>query len=172
MLLPLFLHILTIGLFTFGGGYAMISALQQDLVTRHGWLTPAEFSNGVAVGQVTPGPLMLMVAFLGYKMAGFWGALAGTVALFGPSFVAVLVLSRHYHHLASSPRVAAALKGVNAVVVGLLAAAAVDLGRGTLANPGVWAVTALSLLLLSLAPRRDPAWVILGAGVAGILFLH
>jgi chromate transporter len=171
MLGPLFLHVLAIGVFTFGGGYAMISALQQDLVTRHGWLTPSEFSNGVAVGQVTPGPLMLMVAFLGYKMAGFWGALAGTVALFVPSFVAVLVLSRHYHRLASSPRVAAALRGVNAAVVGLLAAAAVDLGRG-LANPGVWAVTALSLLLLSLAPRRDPAWVILGAGVAGVLFLR
>lgn len=68
-----FLNILSVGCFTFGGGYAMISALQQSIVVRHGWLSSEEFSNGVAVGQITPGPLMIMVAFLGFKIAGFWG---------------------------------------------------------------------------------------------------
>lgn len=89
MLWSFVLSALAIGSFTFGGGYAMISALEQDFVARHAWLTPAEFSNGVAIGQLTPGPLMIMIAFMGYKSAGFWGALLGTIALFLPSFVCV-----------------------------------------------------------------------------------
>jgi chromate transporter len=168
---PVFLHILAIGALTFGGGYAMISALQQDLVARHGWLSPAEFSNGVAAGQVTPGPLMLMVAFLGYKLAGIWGALAATVALFAPSFLAVLLLGRSLDRLVLSPRLAAALKGVNAAVAGLLAAAALDMGRRSLTDPVLWALAAVSLAALGLSRRQDPTWIILGAGVAGALLL-
>lgn len=69
-----FISTFVMGSLTFGGGYSMISALQQDLVARHVWLTPREFSNS----QITPGPLMM----IGYKMAGFWGTLLGTLGLF------------------------------------------------------------------------------------------
>lgn len=172
MLGAFFLRVLAIGTFTFGGGYAMVSALQQDLVTRHGWLTPGEFSNGVAVGQVTPGPLMIMIAFLGYKIAGVWGALLGTVGLFAPSFVAVLVLSRYYQRFKASPRLEAALKGVSAAVAGLLAAASVDLARTALGHPATIIIAAASAALIAGTRRLDPGWVLLASGVAGALLLR
>lgn len=162
MLGAFFLRVLAIGTFTFGGGYAMVSALQQDLVTRHGWLTPGEFSNGVAVGQVTPGPLMIMIAFLGYKIAGVWGALLGTVGLFAPSFVAVLVLSRYYQRFKASPRLEA----------GLLAAASVDLARTALGHPATIIIAAASAALIAGTRRLDPGWVLLASGVAGALLLR
>ncbi len=172
MLGAFFLRVLAIGAFTFGGGYAMISALQQDLVTRHGWLTPGEFSNGVAVGQVTPGPLMVMVAFIGYRIAGVWGALLGTVGLFTPSFVAVLVLGRYYKRLRVSPRLEAALKGVSAAVAGLLAAASVDLARTALGHPATAVMAAAGAALIAGTRRLDPGWAILASGLAGALLLH
>lgn len=172
MLWRFFLSSLAIGCLTFGGGYAMVSALQRELVVRHGWLTPGEFSSGVAVGQVTPGPLMVMVAFMGYKIAGAWGALLGTVALFAPSFVLVLLLARSFDRVRANPRVAAALRGVNAAVVGLLLAATLDLGRASLtaATPTLLALAAFVLILGPF--RRQPTWVLVAAGLLGVVLLR
>lgn len=171
MLWPFFLNILAIGSLTFGGGYAMISALQQDLVVRNAWLTSEEFSNSVAVGQITPGPLMIMVAFMGYKIAGFPGALLGTLGLFLPSFVLVLFLSRYYQRLQGNPVVEAALKGINAAVVGLLAAATLDLARSSFSSVEAVVIAVTGILLMGPA-RREPAWVLLSAGLAGAWFLR
>jgi chromate transporter len=135
ILWELFINVLSIGCFTFGGGYAMISALQQNLVFQHGWLSMEEFSNGVAAGQITPGPLMILVTFLGFKIAGFWGALLGTLGLFLPSFIVVLAISRNYQKIKDNSAVKACLKGINASVVGIIAAAGFDMAKSNLYNP-------------------------------------
>lgn len=171
MLWSFFLRSLAIGCLTFGGGYAMISALHQEFVTRQGWLTPQEFSNGVAVGQLTPGPLMIMIAFVGYKLAGFWGAVLGTVALFIPSACLVLILAPYYQKVRAAPAVQAALKGVNAAVVALLMSASIDLGRASLSSLQPVCILVLALILLN-RTGLDTGWVLVIAGIAGALFVR
>ena len=85
MLWEFFLITLKVGTFAYGGAYAMIAPLHYDLVTRLGWLTETQFSSSVAVGQITPGPLMVMVGSMGYKIAGVPGATRGTIGLFPPT---------------------------------------------------------------------------------------
>jgi chromate transporter len=149
----------------------MISTLQQDLVTRLGWLTSAEFSNGVAVGQVTPGPLMIMIAFMGYRIAGFWGALLGTIALFLPSGIMVFVLAPQYEKTRDSVVVRAALKGINAAVVAVIAAAAMDLGANVMARPAYLVIAVIGVALMGFK-KIDPSWVLISAGAVGGLFLR
>jgi len=170
VLWPFFVRVLGIGAMTFGGGYAMISALQQELVARRAWLTQSEFGSGVAVGQITPGPLMIMIAFLGYKIAGIWGAFLGTIGLFMPSFLLVLLLSKYHERVKTSPITKAMLRGVNAAVVGLLAAAVVNLSIGSLSGITPLVIALAGALLIGLA-GIEPAWVLLGAGVLGALFI-
>jgi hypothetical protein len=93
-LLDLFITTFKVGALTFGGGYAMIPVLQHEFVDVRAWLTAREFADGIAVGQITPGPLMIMVAFMGYKIAGIVGALIGTIGLFGPTFILVILVGR------------------------------------------------------------------------------
>ena len=81
----------------------MITPLHYELVTHYGWMTEAEFSSAVAIGQVTPGPLMIMVAFMGYKIAGFAGATLGTLGLFLPSALIVLAIASSYLHRKDAP---------------------------------------------------------------------
>lgn len=166
-----FLNILSIGCFTFGGGYAMISALQQSLVFHHGWLSLEEFSNGVAVGQITPGPLMILVTFLGYKIAGFWGALLGTIALFLPSFIAVIAISHNYQKVKENLIVKAFLKGVNASIVGIIAVAAFDMSKLNLNNFTAAIITLVSGILILKFSDKDISWVLLMAGAVGGLVL-
>lgn len=166
-----FLNILSIGCFTFGGGYAMISALQQSLVFHHGWLSLEEFSNGVAVGQITPGPLMILVTFLGYKIAGFWGALLGTIALFLPSFIAVIAISHNYQKVKKNLIVKAFLKGVNASIVGIIAVAAFDMAKLNLNNFTAVIITLVSGILILKFSDKDISWVLLMAGAVGGLAL-
>lgn len=162
-----FLNILSIGCFTFGGGYAMISALQQSLVFQHGWLSLEEFSNGVAVGQITPGPLMILVTFLGFKIANFWGALLGTIGLFLPSFVATIVISRNYQKIKENSIVKASLKGVNASIVGIIAVAAFDMAKLNLNNLTTTIITLGAGILILKCSDKDISWILLIAGAIG-----
>ena len=172
MLWKFFLSTLAIGSLTFGGGYAMISALQQDFVAQNKWLSPVEFSNGVAVGQITPGPLMVMIAFMGYKVAGLWGAVLGTIGLFLPSFLMVMFLSRYFNKLKSNVIVQSALKGINAAVIGLLAAATIDLGIASFKNLAIGIISLLAGFLIIRFSKIEPAWIFIGAGVAGLIILR
>lgn len=167
-----FLNVLSIGCFTFGGGYAMISALQQSLVFHHGWLSSEEFSNGVAVGQITPGPLMILVTFLGFKIAGFWGALLGTIALFLPSFIIVIVISQNYQKIKENPTIKACLTSVNASIVGIIAAAAFDMAKSNLNNLTAIITTLGTGILILKFSDKDISWILLTAGLIGGYFLR
>ncbi|MCQ2410027.1 MAG: chromate transporter [Elusimicrobiaceae bacterium] len=123
--LRLFITFFKIGVFNFGGGYAMISFIQNEVVFKNHWLTTAQFTDVVAVSQVTPGPVGInMATYTGYAAAGdVWGAAAATLAVCLPSFLLMLWLGKYLLKNKSSARVQGVLAVLRPTVVGLIAAA-------------------------------------------------
>jgi chromate transporter len=155
---------LKIGLVFFGGGFALVPVLHHHLVTELGWLTPREFLDGLAISNLTPGPIAVLATFAGYRIAGVSGALAATIALFAPAVVLMLVISRQYTRFRNDRRAKRFLSGVNPAVAGLIASAAVLLGQDALASWRGFLLVGLSLLLL-VRLCWHPAFV-LGIGAA------
>lgn len=128
----LFVTFFKIGLFNFGGGYAMISFIQNEVVYKHAWLTTAEFTDVVAISQVTPGPVGInMATYTGYTAAdSVWGAFIATFAVCLPSFILMLAVSKFFLKHQKSPSVEAVFSGLRPAVIGLIAAAALVLCNG------------------------------------------
>lgn len=123
--LQLFFTFFKIGLFNFGGGYAMISFLQNEVVFKHAWLTTTQFTDVVAISQVTPGPVGInMATYTGYTVAEFWGATVATVALCLPSFLLMLFIGKWLLNNQHATRVQSVLGALRLAVIGLIAAAA------------------------------------------------
>ena len=127
--LQLFWTFLKIGLFNFGGGYAMISFIQNEVVYKHAWLTTAQFTDIVAVSQVTPGPVGInMATYAGFAAAGdVWGALIATTAVCLPSFILMILISKYFLKYQHTHCVEGTFAGLRPAVVGLIAAAALVL---------------------------------------------
>ena len=125
----LFYTFFKIGLFGFGGGYAMLSMIQGEVVTRYGWLTPQEFTDIVAISQMTPGPIGINSAtYVGFTATGsVWGSVIATLAVVLPSFIQMLVISKFFLKYQKHPTVEAVFSGLRPAVVGLLASAALVL---------------------------------------------
>jgi chromate transporter len=154
------------GALTFGGGYVIVPVLEAELVQGRHWLTPQAFVDAMALGQVTPGPVVITATFVGYTLAGLTGALVSTVAVFLPAFVFVVLVSLSLDRFRRSPGIQAFLRGLQPAVVGLMAAATATLVRhGVLDGPG--AVVAGAAFLLVWKLRVNPMWVVLGAGALG-----
>jgi len=151
------------GLGAYGGGFAIIPALQAS-VLGHGWVTAHQFTDAVAIGKLTPGPVLLMATFLGYLMHGPLGALVATVAIFSGPLLLVVTVGGWLARVRSRRPVRAALRGLTPAVVGLMAAAALTLGQA-LDGPAELAIAAAALLTLSRFPV-NPVWVMLLGGVA------
>lgn len=118
-----------ISLTLFGGGYVVIPALHELFVDNLGWLTSPEFADGIAIGQVTPGPIFITATFIGYLVAGFWGATVATVAMFTPPAVLTVLLSRFVDMIRDSQVVKAVLQGVRSAVIGMIFSSAVTIGQ-------------------------------------------
>ena len=159
-----------IGCVFFGGGFVLIPVLHHHLVTDLGWLTTRQFIDGVAISNLTPGPVAVLATFAGYHVAGIWGALAATAALFLPGFALMFVISRGYERFRNDARASRFLSGINPAVVGLLLGAAILLARSDLASWRGWAAAALSLLLVA-RYRWHPAPVLAMGAAAGYLGL-
>jgi chromate transporter len=170
VLLKLFAVLFAVNLLTVGGGYVTLPLLHRFFVEDFGWLTRQEFVDCVAVGQVTPGPMTLMNAFIGHKAAGVTGAVIATVASYLPSVTVVTLVSRYYLQLRSSRAVAAVARGVTPAVVGMLLAVTLDLSRTSLVAPLPTALAAGSFALMAFT-RIDPTVVVVAAGLAGAAFL-
>lgn len=135
--LQLFWVYIQIGLFGFGGGYAMLSLIQNEVVYKYHWLTNQQFTDIVAVSQVTPGPIGINSAtYIGYSVTGgsILGSLLATTAVMLPSFVLCLIISRSFQAFRSNRYVDAAFLGIRPASVGLIAAAALML----MIQPGLW----------------------------------
>ena len=133
ILLQLFISYLKIGFFGFGGGYAMLSLIQNEVVMQHAWMTNAEFADIVAVSQITPGPIAINSAtYVGYTVGmqaggtgmGILGALTATFAVCLPALTLMLLITRFFLKLRNNPIVEGAMQGMRPVVIGMIAAAA------------------------------------------------
>jgi len=127
--LQLFWVYLKIGLFSFGGGYAMLSFVEFEVVRQHAWMKPAEFADIVAISQMTPGPIGLNTAtYVGYTVTGtVFGSLVATLAVCLPSFVLMILVCRFLNRYRKNVWVEAALSGLKPVTVGLIGAAAISM---------------------------------------------
>jgi len=158
---------LKIGAATFGGGFAAIPFLQHEVVDVRHWLTMQEFIDGVALGQVTPGPVAITGAFVGFKVLGLAGAIIAYLGTFLPSFLMLLGLIHVYRRVQYNRVVKGFLSGVMPAVTGMILTATVFIGRTAVGGPVPAVVAALTLCLL-LRYRLEPVWLILGGAVVGL----
>ena len=167
-LLPIFLFFLKVGSVLFGSGYVLLAFLRSDLVERWQWLSSGQLLDAVTVGQVTPGPVFTTATFIGYLLAGFPGAVVATIGIFLPAFVFVALSGSLVPRIRKSRLASAALDGVNAgslalmaVVTGQLATTAiVDIPTALLA-----ATAAVAIFVF----RLNSVWMVAGAALAGIV---
>jgi chromate transporter len=169
LLLTISAVFLRIGSITFGGGFVMIPLIESEVVNSHHWLTHQEFADATALGQVTPGPVLISAAFIGYQVAGTLGALVATTCIFLPSFLMTIVAGSSLRRFRDNQVVQSFLRGVTPAVVGLLVAAAISIGRaGIHTSIGLLLAAAAAVVLVRFRP--NPFWVIVGAGTLRFLF--
>lgn len=155
---------LTAGAITFGGGFVMIPLLEHEVVDQAGWLSRQEFADAMALGQVTPGPVVITATFIGFSAAGIVGAVVATVAIFLPSFLVASSAARYLDQFRANRQVNAFLKGLAPAVLGMLLAAAIRLGRAGIVGPVGMVIAGLSCAAI-LWLRPNPAWVVFAAGI-------
>lgn len=160
---------LRIGAVTFGGGYVMIPLIESEVVDSRQWLTHQEFADATALGQVTPGPVLITATFIGYRVAGTLGALVATVSIFLPAFLMTLAAGASLRRFRTNEMVQSFLRGVAPAVVGLLVAAGLSIGRAGI-HSWIGLSIAVAALIILIRFRPNAIWVILGAGVIRFLF--
>jgi chromate transporter len=156
---------LKVGALSYGGGYVIIPLMEADAVGAYGWMTPSEFVDAVAFGQLTPGPVVHTVAVVGYAAAGLGGAVLAAVVAFAPSFLMVLLGGRHFARLRESAAARAFLDGAGPAAVGAIAGAAVPLA-GALEEP--WQLLVLAAAGVVLLLGRAAMWALAGGALAGL----
>lgn len=159
---------LRIGLMFVGGGYVLIPLLNHIMVEQYRWLTLRQFIDGLALSQLTPGPLAMLATFTGFRAGGFPGALVATIFIFIPCVVLMLVVGRNYDRLKKIDIIGSTLNGLLPAVVGLVAAAAWDLGVSSLSGVKELVILAVGFAIFKWT-KVAPMFVILGAGVVGVL---
>ncbi len=165
----LFLSFLKIGSVVFGSGYVLLAFLQAEFVERLHWLTEKQLLDAVAVGQFTPGPLFTTATFIGYLVAGWLGAVVATAGIFLPGFCLVAISGPVIPRLRRRPMFAAALDGVVAGSLALMAVVSWQLGKASIVDWATLAIFGASLIAL-LRFRINSAWLILAAGIAGLFW--
>ena len=179
--LQLFYTFFKIGLFGFAGGYAMLSMIQGEVVTRYEWLTAQEFTDIVAISQMTPGPIGINAAtYVGYTATGsVFGSIIATFAVVFPSFILMLTISKFFLKYQKHPVVEAVFSGLRPAVVGLLASAALVLmtneNFGSPTKDTYQFIVSVAIFLIAFIGTRkfkiNPILMILGCGLAGF-FLY
>ncbi|MFC7278989.1 chromate efflux transporter [Paractinoplanes rhizophilus] len=158
-----------VGALSYGGGFVIIPLMQADAVDHYRWMTAAQFLNAVALGQVTPGPVVHTVAVVGYAAAGLAGGLLAAVVAFGPSFALILLGAHRFDRLRADRRVRAFLDGAGPAAIGAILGSAVPL---VLALEHPWQYFVLAgAAVLALVLRRGPVLTLLAAALAGIVIV-
>ena len=158
------LSLFKIGSVAFGNGSAIIPLIQYEAVEAHPWMSLSQFADGIALGQITPGPFLITATFIGYKLAGFWGGLLATFAIFSPSFAMTLVFTEVFARIRNLKPVRGALAGVMASFVGLLAVVLLQLGGLALTGPAAFVLAGAAFVAVRWF-KVDILWVF-GGGLA------
>ena len=177
--LQLFYTFFKIGLFGFGGGYAMLSMIQGEVVTRYDWVSTQEFTDIVAISQSTPGPIGINAAtYVGFTATGsIWGSVIATFAVVLPSFILMLTISKFFLKYQKHPAVEAVFCGLRPAVVGLLASAALVLMNvenfGSPTDDTYTFVISIIIFLVAFIGTKKyhatPILMIIACGIAGLI---
>jgi chromate transporter len=160
------------GLLTFGGAYTVIPFLQHDAVQVGGWMTNAQFLDGLALSGLLPAPLIIFSTFVGYIGGGFWGAVIITAAIFAPAFAFTMIGHDYLERLINNQSAHAFLDGVTAGVVGLISATALGILSETVIGIHAWIIFSVAVIALFVSKSKwAVAAVVLAAGLYGIFFL-
>ena len=161
------LTLMKLGALAFGGGFTLVPLIQQEVVERRGWLTTREFIDGIALGQVTPGPIAITATFVGYRLAGLAGAVGSTVAVFLPSFLVLMAALPHYDRIKRLRAVRWMIQGVLAAFIALLLSVLVEFSRASLAD---WKTVGLTTAAaVALWWKIDLLLIVAGAAILSIL---
>jgi chromate transporter len=156
-----------VGALAFGGGFTIIPLIQYEVVDKFQWVSTKEFLDGIAMGQVTPGPIMITATFLGYKLSGFWGAAMATLAIFSPAFFIVTLLIPHYDKVRGIAAVRIFEVGILASFVGMLGLVLYNFGRTTFVDiPTILFAAAAFIALLK---KIDLAYILLTGAILSLL---
>ncbi len=156
------------GVLAFGGGFTIIPLIQFEIVDKFHFVTTKEFLDGIAMGAITPGPIMITATFLGYKLAGLWGALLATIAIFAPPFFIISLLIPQYDRLKGLGTVKRMEQGILAAFIGMLGLVLYNFGRTTFIDiPSVvFAVAAFAALL----KKVDLGYILIAGAILSIIF--
>jgi chromate transporter len=132
--------LMKLGALAFGGGFTMVPLIQHEVVERAGWLTTRQFIDGIALGQVTPGPIVITATFVGYRVGGLLGAATSTAAVFLPSFLILMAALPRYDRIKASRLVRWMTHGVLAAFIALLTSVLLQFGQASLADGKTWAL--------------------------------
>lgn len=177
--LELFLTFFKIGLFTIGGGYAMLPFIQADVVA-HGWMAEKDIVNFIAVSESTPGPFAINIStYVGAEMGGVLGALCSTLGTVLPSFIVILIVAHYFEKFKSSKIVKAAMSGLKPAVIGLIGSAVVSVGMTALFPDGIGmdvfkntdfyvSLVIFAVMLVLALKKKHPILIICLSAVAGI----
>jgi chromate transporter len=157
------------GLFVFGSGLAIVPFLHGGVVERFHWLTERQFLDAVAVSMITPGPVVITVAFIGYLVAGPLGAIAAAIGVFAPVYFVTVLAAPYFHRIAGNTRIKAFVDGVTAAATGAIAGAVIVLGRRAMVDVPTILIGATTLGVLLMVKRVPEPVLIAAAGIVGLL---
>ena len=161
--------VMKLGALAFGGGFTLIPLIQQEVVGRLGWLTTREFIDGIALGQVTPGPIVITATFVGYRVAGLLGAFASTAAVFFPSFLVLVAAVPHFDRIKRLQVVQVMIRGILAGFIGLLVFVLLQFGQASLVD---WKTGGIAVAtFLALQRKVDLLLIVAIIAVLSVLFL-
>ena len=164
--LKIFLAFLKVGAILYGSGYVLFAFLDSELVAN-GWLTRQVLIDAVAVGQMTPGPVLTTATFIGWQMNGIAGALAATIGIFLPSFLFVLILNPLIPKMRKSMIISAILDAVNVAAVALIIAVCIAMGRDTLTDWRTILIAIASIITVFVFKKLNSAFIVLGGALLG-----
>ena len=168
MLWKLCIYFAEAGAFVFGSGLAIVPFLQQGVVAQHGWLTEHQFLDAVAVAMITPGPVVITVAFIGYLVAGFWGATMAAVGIFLPVYVFTIVPAPWFKRHRDNAQLKAFVQGATAAATGAIAGAVVVLGLRSIFDVPTALIALATFGLLWRFKLQEPV-VVAAAGIVGLI---
>ena len=165
----LFVVFFRVGLFTIGGGYAMLPMLRKEVVEKNGWATDEEMLDYFAIGQSTPGIIAINTStFIGYKKAGVLGAVFSTLGMVFPSWIIIISIAKFFDAFADNQYVSNAFEGIRVIVVVLILNAVIKMGKKSITT-WIQALIAIAAFVLIAYTNLSPIFVVIGSGLIGIL---